>query len=126
MQLGDITLPDLVWSDEFDWSGIDQTNDRAVNGNMIINQAQLNYGRPITLEGGSDFGWVTRADVVVLHALAMTTDTLTLTLYDARTFSVVFDRSSGPAVKFAPVLTTVDPDDNTPYSIEFIKLLTVA
>ena len=62
--LGAVTLPQgLVWSDEFDWTPLAQTTEYSLTGALIVEQAEKQAGRPITLVGGIDFAWLTRNDV---------------------------------------------------------------
>jgi len=95
--LDTITLPDdLLWIDEFAFSAIVQQGDYALDGALILQESTVLAGRPITLVGAQDKAWATRATVLALQALAdAATDTNhTLTLNDARTFTVRFRRSS--------------------------------
>lgn len=87
-----ITLPNgLRWIDEFDWSGVVQTVSHGRAGALRIDYARPtgDVGRPITLVGGRNWAWMERGDVETLHAaLAVVGTEFTLTLHDARTFTV--------------------------------------
>lgn len=49
----------FLWSDEFDWKPIEQTQERAVDGTLIIQEGKKKSGRPITLQPATDgMGWV--------------------------------------------------------------------
>ena len=88
--LGALTLPQgLRWADEFDWSPLAQTTDYSLTGALLVEQATKQAGRPITLIGGQDFAWLTRAQAATLKALLDTGAAMTLTLHDARTFTVL-------------------------------------
>jgi hypothetical protein len=103
LKLGNITLPsDLLWSDEFDWTPIEQAKTYSLDGSLIIENQTRQAGRPITLTGEADQAWVTRSTVEALYALAQASTTRTLQLTDGRTFDVVF-RHDQTAVEARPV-----------------------
>jgi len=57
----DIQLPkDLEWIDEFTWSPIQQTVSTTLTGALVIQESKQKKGRPITLQGKDDMGWVAR------------------------------------------------------------------
>lgn len=92
--LGAITLPDgLTWEDEFAWSPVEQSTEYSLTGALIVQSSTKQAGRPITLMGQSDgmdhTVWITRTDLLALQtALAVAGTSWTLTLHDARTFTV--------------------------------------
>lgn len=92
-----ISLDDsLEWIDEFDFSSIGQDVERTIGGALIISESILQKGRPITLVSG-DHVWTDRSTINQLYAaINQINKTYTLTLPDARTFSVVFDHSQKP------------------------------
>lgn len=126
MQLDSITLPDdLLWIDEFEWNPVEQTTDRSLSGGLLVQEQSKQKGRPITLSGGGEAGWVNRATVVSLLTKAETANlTMTLTLPDARQFSVIFDREAGNPVEAQQIMPFAFPDDNYQYSL-ILRLLTV-
>jgi len=90
--LNAIALPaGLVWDDEFAWSPVAQATEYTLTGSLVVEQAIKAAGRPITLVGGKEFAWLTRAQVKILKAALDTGAVLTLTLHDARTFQVIPD-----------------------------------
>jgi hypothetical protein len=117
ISLDAIALPaDLIWADEFAWSPVQQQQQYTLTG---IKQA----GRPITLIGGANAGWVTRATVKALYAKLDDAGPFTLTLNDASTHSVVFSHDQTP-IEAAPIIDYNNPDDGDLYSLtlRFIKL----
>lgn len=87
-------LPDdLLWRDEFAWSAIAQRTEVSLGGALVIEESAQLAGRPITLEGGDNHGWATRAQVLALRTLAENVNqVMTLLLHDARSFQVRFRR----------------------------------
>jgi hypothetical protein len=108
--LAGVTLPgDLLWQDEFRWSAVRQVYTPTLQGGLIIEQSQMQTGRPITLVSQTldkFVATVTRATVDALRALDVTPrSAMTLTSPDspARTFSVVFRHADGAAIEAAPI-----------------------
>ena len=105
--LATLTLPTgLAWSDEV-WSALSQSSERSLTGALIVQQSVKLSGRPITLIGqssGNDYtAWITRADLLALLALLQTGAPLTLTLHDARTFSVIASPGQDPPIDADPL-----------------------
>ena len=121
--LGALALPaDLVWRDEFAWSAIERKTDYAVNGALIIDVGERLAGRPITLVGDQSGGWIRRADLLTLQALANNpTGRYTLTLADGRIFPVAFSEGG---VMAEPVVEFSDPGADTWYVVT-IKLMEI-
>lgn len=131
--LGSIVLPDsLRWSDEHAWSLVSQSVEYGLTGSLIIHEASKQAGRPITLLGGLEWVWISKGDLeALLSALdAAPLTGLTLTLNDARTFQVIPRFGESGAVTAAPVPRVKDsgvsdPDSNTLYYIDEIRLMEV-
>lgn len=98
-----ITLPDaLEWVDEYQWAGVEQDVQRMVGGGMIVSEAAVLSGRPITLVSGESV-WVTKTVLDQIQTFANTAGkVMNLTLPDARTFIVMFDREK-TALEAKPV-----------------------
>ena len=113
--LGSVAVPrGMVWVDEFDWVPVERAMTYSVTGALLIDEAPRNAGRPITLVGEVDAGWVGRGVVAQLHALASAIDaTYTLTLADGRTFTVKFAPDSPFEAK--PVGRPEVPTATNPY-----------
>jgi len=61
--------PDLLWSDEFAWSGVRQAVERGITGSLIVQSKAMTGGRPITLEPETDdSAWLTRENLLLLQA----------------------------------------------------------
>lgn len=125
---GNVTVEltdDLEWSNEYDWTPVSQDVQRMIGGGLVIQEAALIKGRPIHLNSGGDV-WDTKAKIDAVYQLASVPDkVLNLTLSDARTFKVVFDRSQGSPVLAVPVFRqTVRTEQMymTNISIKFIEV----
>ena len=117
--LGTITLPqDLHWSDEFDWTPVAQGVEYTLAGALAIETVVMQAGRPITLEGGEDRAWASRTTVLALQAkAALPGETMTLTLNDARTFTVAFRHGDGAPVEARPIVPYNTPAAGDWYAI---------
>ncbi len=117
-----LTLPgDLDWTDEYEWTPVVQDAGYSLTGALIVESGTKQAGRPITLQSGDDRAWISRADVVQLHAWASVAgQQLTLTLRGvART--VMFDHAAAP-VEAQMVMFYGDPVPEDRYTIT-LKIL---
>lgn len=123
MTLDEIDITDnLVWIDEFQFNQIEQVRDRMLHGGLAIQGGEKLYGRPITLEG-----WLPRATLDALRTKENQGNlVMTLTLPDAREFSVVFDRSRGIAIDAEPLLPYTKASQEPAWQYDAtLRLLTV-
>jgi len=130
MLLDTITLPDdLEWEDEIIWSPIVQTVARGVTGALFIQDSELIKGRPITLVGISDMGWVTRS---VIDTLIIKRNTIGLKMdliigigSKQRTFKVMFRQWETP-IDAIPVRRGEAFLNDTWYILNAIRLMEVS
>jgi hypothetical protein len=95
--LNAITLPDLVWIDEYDWTAVAQSEGYTLTGALVVEAATKLKGRPITLQGSETHGWASRATVDALRALAVQPGLqMTFTHDDDRVFNVMFRQGETP------------------------------
>ena len=113
--LGSVAVPrGMVWVDEFDWVPVERAVAYSLAGALLVDVAPRLAGRPITLAGEVDAGWLGRSVVAQLYALASATDaTYTLTLADGRAFTVMFAPDSPFEAK--PVGRPELPTATNPY-----------
>lgn len=84
------TLPaDLSWTDEYDSVPVLSNATPTLDGGLLVEQSIRVKGRPLTLAGSDDRGWLSKAELDTLVALASTPGPLTLTLADDRVFTVM-------------------------------------
>ncbi len=114
--LDNITLPDdLLWIDEYKWSGVQQQTDIMADGAVVVQADAQQTGRPITLQGGDNFGWIDRATLELLRLKARDAGLqMTLTMHNGVTHNVVFtaDRLSA-----TPVVDYSNPANDDYYTI---------
>ena len=123
--LGGIAVPrTLIWVDEFDWTAPLRAQEYSLTGALVVDVALRQAGRPITLSGEADHGWVRRSALQTLHQLVnTTTGPLSLTLADGRTFSVHF--AAGEPITATPITRAELPPTNLPYYVT-LRLVTAA
>lgn len=105
-----ITLPpDLLWPDEFAWTAVSEQRSYSLGGAVLADKGLRLAGRPIVLQGGSDFGWMTRAEVQALKAWAEApAATMTLS-HNGANYSVAFDHSTNAPISATPIADYSDP-----------------
>lgn len=124
LTLDSLTLPDLIWVDEFDWTPVVQSVETTLTGAIVVETATRQAGRMITLQGGTDSGWASRALVKSLYTKAQTAALLmTLTLDDARTFMVIFRQDATP-IEARPIIDYRNPGDADFYQLT-LRLLEI-
>ena len=112
---------DMLWTDEFNWPTVIRSTEYALTGALIVDAGQRLAGRPITLAGSADGGWVTRATVLRVLASALPGQYV-LALADGRSFNVVF--APEDALVAEPVVAFSDPGVDTWY-VATVKLIEV-
>jgi hypothetical protein len=119
-----LTLPeDLIWTDEFDWTSVEQSVSYAVDGTQIIETGLKKKGRPITLAGEQSYGWITRADLTALYALAQVPGPYLLTLHGGREFQVDFRHADQP-IEAKPLIHFSQPNATDCYTL-ILRLMEV-
>ena len=75
----------MIWQDEFDWSPALSAQEYSLTGALVVDVAVRQAGRPFTLSGEADHGWIRRSALQSLYQLVNTsTGPLSLTLADGR------------------------------------------
>jgi len=83
----------LQWTDEYDWSPVEQATEYSTTGALLVDVAVKTAGRPITLDGVEAQAWISRALCDTLQAwAALPGITLTLTLRGVAR-PVIFDQA---------------------------------
>nr|WP_067285728.1 hypothetical protein [Marinobacterium profundum] len=125
VSLAGIELPlDMQWTDEFEWTPVRQQEEVSLTGALVVEEAAQTKGRRITLEGGQNAAWVTRATVEALYALAQTPATPRTLVFHSRTFTVLF-RHREKAISAAEVSRQRNPGATNKYTLS-LRLMEVA
>lgn len=117
----------FLWSDEFEWNPIEQKQDRAVDGTLIVQEGKKKSGRPITLTPAeSSMGWVKRRDLSKIMDWSTLQEHFYLKfdyLHDKRQFKVMFNHEAG-ALEAKPVkgIPSVSEDDYYNVTLRFLEL----
>lgn len=121
--LGAIAIPSgLIWVDEYNWVAPVRAHEYSITGALIVDEGTRQAGRPITLQGSNDHGWVERNTLDELWQLANTaTNTHVLTLADGRTYTVRF--APEDPVSATPIVRAEIPTDRLPYIVT-LRLVT--
>ena len=123
-----VSLEDgFLWSDEFSWKPIEQNQEYAVNGTLIIQEGKKKSGRPITLSPNDGQGWVKRSDLSIIQNWSvLQSEQFTLTFeypHDTRQFNVIFNHAEG-AINAKPVMgfPTVSEGDYYEVTFKFLEV----
>ncbi len=113
-----VALPDdLLWSDEHAWTPAVAAVSYLLTGALLVESAARQKGRPLTLVGSADMGWVTRETLNTLYGWAsLPSRQFELTLTDGRIFTVAF-RHHETAIEAEPVLGFPARHDNDFYRL---------
>ncbi|MFV5192056.1 hypothetical protein ACMXYY_07915 [Acinetobacter courvalinii] len=118
----------FLWSDEFTWKPIEQNQEYAVDGTLIIQEGKKKSGRPITLLSKTDKqGWIRRAALSKLQDWsALQNEQFTLVFeypHDTRQFNVIFNHQDG-AIEAEPVrgVPTVSEGDYYRATFKFLEV----
>ena len=120
-----ITLPDdLEWVVEFDWDTVRQDVQPTFGGGIVVSENTVSAGRLITLVSGDNI-WVTKLVLLQVYTMLNNSDKqMTLTLPDARTFTVMFKRDDGKPIEAKPVWRKTTQTTTDYYTLT-IKLMEV-
>lgn len=108
---------DMFWSDEHSWSVVEQVQERALTGALVVNAGTKQTGRPITLQPPDDnSAWMIGSVLTQLKAWAQT-PLLEMTLVMGGVTRTVMYRHDAGALDASLVVGYSDPDENDFYSI---------
>ena len=85
----------LQWTNEYDWSPVDQATSYSTTGALLVDVALKQAGRPITLMGTETAAWVTRALCSTLQAWANLPGIQLTLVLRGQARQVMFDHSKG-------------------------------
>lgn len=126
--LDGVNLGDLLPSEpeRLGNTGVASAVEYSLSGRQIVWEA-TQQSRPITLEGGEDFGWISRATMDELMAMAGVPGAVySLTLHDGTVRRVRFRHEEAPVIVGTPVVHSTDQQSQWRYAGVVIKLSEVA
>lgn len=116
--LESITLPpSLHWLDRDDWQPVAQSVRKTLDGTLAVFHAPRPSGRPITLASTEDQGWITRATLDALQALAAIPGAVQTLTIGAQAFQVVWRHHDAPAIAATPILARLAAGDGDWYRV---------
>lgn len=122
--LNGIALPaGMLWVDEFAWVAALTAVERGLTGAQIIDVATKVEGRSITLQGAQDQGWIRRATLQAVRALAdVPGGKYVLKLATGEQFTVMFAPEN--PIEAQPIRRPELPENTHPY-VATLRLITV-
>jgi hypothetical protein len=113
---------DMLWSDEYDYIPVQSRSTPTLDGGLVVEQSLQIKGRPLTLEGGDDRGWMLKSELDKLFTLASQLTPLTFTHADGRIFTVAF--VGGDSLKARGLYPLSLPSDDA-YFVATLKLMII-
>ena len=96
IKLSDLELPlDLFWQGRHNWAGVASKTEYALSGHEVLWQSPK-HNRPIVLEAGESYGWLTYAQVKTLQDMAMVIGAVYQLYYDGEVLNVRFNHEDKP------------------------------
>lgn len=124
IRLDDISLPNgLLWVNEYDWTPVTQATRYSLTGALIIEEAAQQKGRPITLQGGNNYAWVSKATVEAVRAKVNQPDNDMTLDYHGTIYAVRFAHEQSP-MEARPIVGFANPQSDDFYSLT-IRLMEV-
>lgn len=118
----------FLWSDEFSWKPIEQTQAYAMDGTLHIQEGKKKSGRPITLQpADQEMGWIKLRELRTVREWSMLQNEVFKLKFeqphDNRQFIVKFNHQDG-ALEAAPVkgIPAVSLDDYYNVTLRFTEL----
>jgi hypothetical protein len=112
-----VVLPDeMAWPDEFGWSPVEQSTERSITGELVVDVAAKVGGRQITLQGGDDYGWMTRAQVASIEAWRAIPAAEMQLVFRGVARTVIFDHER-TALEYVAIVEWADPEPTDPCAV---------
>lgn len=119
-----ITLPSLLWSDEFAAASVAQTVRRTLDGSVVVFYGAMQTGLPITLESEPDAGWCTRAQVEAIALRAASPGGIFTLNLRGQIYRVMFRHQDAPAFDAKPLMPVANPQAGDFY-LATLKLMAI-
>ncbi len=124
IQLDSLILPDLIWIDKYQNTGIDSRIDKTLTGRLIVWE-QSSQGKLITLSGSSDTGWIEKEDLETLLVMAKVPNAIYELSYENVLYSVRFRHEEAPTIEAQPVVGRPNQGNYDYFNNLTIKLMEV-
>ena len=117
----------FLWSDEFDWKPIEQKQERAISGALIIQEGKKLTSRSITLVPPvQGMGWIKRKHLRTILEWSSLQEQFTIEFeypHDKRRFNVIFNHEAG-AIEAKPTKEhpTVSEEDYYIVTMRFTEV----
>ena len=85
----------LQWTNEYDWSPVDQATGYSTRGALLVDVALKLAGQPITLDGTDTNAWISRSLCSTLQAWAALPGIQLDLVLRGETHQVIFDHAKG-------------------------------
>lgn len=99
-----ILPPDMAWTDEFEWTPVVQDANHTLTGALIVECAEKQTGRPITLQSGDDRAWITGDKLQLLQTWAARAGGYFGLVIRGQMRTVIFRHQDAPALEAEPVM----------------------
>lgn len=120
-----LNLPiDLLWSDQYSWSPVEQTEATSITGALLIDVAVRTRGRHITLVGDPNFAWFPYATVDQLKSWAAIPGCEMALSIGGTNYPVIFRHHEKPAIDVYPVVA-YSLGDNADFFYGTLKLMEI-
>jgi hypothetical protein len=110
ISLNGISLNGCQWVNEFSGGYVSQQVQRTLSGSVVVYHGQRTNGIPISIESGSDYGFVKRSDVVQIQELVKQSGVVMSITLRSETYSVIFDQAN--PFEATPIFPISNPEDN--------------
>lgn len=85
----------LQWINEYDWSPVKQSYEHSTDGALLVDEAVMLAGRPITLQGSETAAWISKALCDTLQAWKSLPNTNLVLVLRGMPRAVKFDLTKG-------------------------------
>jgi hypothetical protein len=123
--LNGITISGLIIQGDIAPLGVRATVERTLSGGVVIWEQPEQAGRSFDLDGGSDFGWLTRSVLLQLRAIASVPNATYTLIHEGVTQTVRFRNEDAPAISADPLVARPNPASTDYYNNVKIKLMGV-
>lgn len=116
--LDTVELPDdLAWPDRYAWQSVDVSVEYSLTGAAIVQSAEKQAGRPITLQSSQQRAWIARTTVDALKTLQADADATYSLSVRGESYTVVIQ-----SVDAEPLWDLADDSDQCALTLKLIEV----